>query len=285
MKKIMKMNRMYLKRLLRVIHYCLVLLFPVPVSLLAQYEIILPSDTEQYEKKSLEAVNRLMSEMFNISYTIPDGFVDLKQNGILTKADKSPYMTFCPILQSKDKECILMYSVFPEGVWNNNLSKEDSIAATECPCPPVNPSPYSYMGRNMKHRDVMFLELKDILQTDNFEMDDYISILPEKKSKKWFNADSVFFFNADSTYFFEPLLSGNICQDKYIHCTSMFISKYNHGVIYFKWFFTEKGKRKEQQYLKKLAKNIWFSDDELHLSQQEKEKSFEWLGRVFVEGY
>jgi hypothetical protein len=131
----------------------------------------------------------------------------------------------------------------------------------------------------------MFLELKDILKADTFEMDTCISILPSKKSKKWFNADSVFFFNADSTYFFEQFLPENICQDKYVYCTSMFISKYNHGMIYLKWFFTEKGKRKEQQYLKKLAKKIWFNNGELHLSQKEDEKSLEWMGQIFVKGY
>jgi hypothetical protein len=283
---------MYLRRLFEVIYYCVILLFLVPVNHLpAQNSILpLPSDTSRCEKWSLEAVNRFMSEMLNISYAMPNGFVDLKHMEIILRTvDKSPYMAFCPILQSKDKECILMYSLFPDGAeWNSFLSKEeeeDSIAESECPtcCPPIHPSPYR--GRNMMHRHRMFLELKDILKTDNFEMDHYISILPAEKSKKWFNADSVFFFSADSTYFFEPHLSGNICQDRYIYCTSMFISKYNHGVIYFKWFFTEKGKRKEQKYLKKLAKKIWFGDGELHLSQLERNKSYEWLGRVFGEGY
>jgi hypothetical protein len=221
--------------------------------------------------------------MFNISYKIPKGFVDLKQKKVLRKSDKFPYIIGCPILQSKDKECILMYSLSPQGTWENHWSsKEDSIAATECHCPPINPSPYSYMGRNMKHRHFMFLELKDILKTDNFKMDTYISVLPSEKSKEWFNADSVFFFNADSTYFFD---SENIRSDKYIYCTSMFISKYNHGMLYFKWFFTEKGKKNEQKYLEKFAKKIWFNDGELHLSLQENEKSSEWLGRIAVYGY
>jgi hypothetical protein len=259
-----------------------VLLFLVTVSHLPAQNRIIPSDTARYEKWSLKAVSRFMSGMFNINYTIPDGFVDLKQKEVLRKDDKSPSIIGCPILQSKDKECVLVFSIFPQGAWDSHRSKEDSIAIAECPacCPPINPSPYNYKGRNMMHRHCMFLELKDILKTDNFEMDNYISVLSPKKSKKWFNADSVFFFNADSTYFFETLFS-----DNYRYCTSMFISKYNHGVIYLKWFFTEKGKRKEQQYMKKLAKKIWFNDGELHLSQKEDEKSFEWMGRIFGKGY
>jgi hypothetical protein len=38
------------------------------------------------------------------------------------------------------------------------------------------------------------------------------------------------------------------------------ISKANRPVLYLKWFFTNKGKKKEKKYLDLIKKTIWYGD-------------------------
>lgn len=80
---------------------------------------------------------------------------------------------------------------------------------------------------------------------------DYVTVQSGKKNREMFNADSVYFYNLplDKAY-----------QGKYTYCTGMVISKKGRATMLFKWFFTPKGKKKEDEYIKRLSKQIWYDE-------------------------
>jgi hypothetical protein len=222
---------------------------------------MLHQDSTRYEKWSLDAVACFVSDLFNITYKIPEKFIDLKHITPWYVNKKSGYF-YCPVIMSKDKECLIMYSISPAWMSLRN--------------------PNYILRKNVMHRILLKEELRDILEMDTFDIDEYITLLPQKKSKEYFNADSVFFFNI-------PLLSGRVVVDstiidkkKYVYCTSMVISKYNRATIRIKCFFTEKGKKKEHEHIKQLGKNIWYNDGDWTFNEG---KWFKWLSRLGGKGY
>jgi hypothetical protein len=42
----------------------------------------------------------------------------------------------------------------------------------------------------------------------------------------------------------------------------MAIARKGRPTMYFKWFFTEEGKKNEEKYIKKLNKKVWYNKGE-----------------------
>ena len=96
-----------------------------------------------------------------------------------------------------------------------------------------------------------------MLDTRDFNPDDYLTVFPQKKAKKWFNADSVFIFDV-SPVKQEIVLNGM----SYKHCTKMYVSCRDRAFIQFVLFYTDDVEKKKLKYLSQLQKNIWYHDGE-----------------------
>ena len=152
---------------------------------------------------------------------------------------------YVPVMQSDDKECMLMYAL-PVVVPKRFHRK--FVATCDCP------DKAFFRGRNLSHLNHIMLELSQMLGTRDFDRNDYVSVFTKDKAKKWFNADSVHIFDVSPV---KPLY---ILDKKYIHCTRIYISKKNSpsSFITIGLFFTDDGKNRELEYLSKLEKNVWY---------------------------
>jgi hypothetical protein len=183
--------------------------------------------------------------LFNIKYQPAKGFIFLDTLIAWSIVDngeiKQPGMFYAPVLQSKDKECILMYAAIP-----CYRSQDDSLIYStfnddEC-------------GNNLAHRSWIKQEIK-YMDSRSLNFDDYVLTLPVTYAKRKFNADSVFLMNVSSV---TPIT----IEKTYEYCTRMFISRRNRPFLMFVWFFTEQGEKRKQKYMTKLHKKVWYKDGE-----------------------
>lgn len=91
----------------------------------------------------------------------------------------------------------------------------------------------------------------------------YVEVVFGKRAKEKYNANAYAIFdipNAHKTYFFDKDLE-KLRKEKYPYCTSLFIQKDDSAVLDFKLYFTEKGFKKKEKYIKMLDKHIWFDEN------------------------
>ncbi|WP_244262917.1 hypothetical protein [Tannerella forsythia] len=92
--------------------------------------------------------------------------------------------------------------------------------------------------------------------------DDYVTIIAGKHARDMFNADSVYLYDlphADSVYFFDESLE-KMRKGKYPYCSGMFIYKRNRATMNVKFFYTEEGKKKQDEYIRLMSKHIWYDE-------------------------
>ncbi|MDD2284980.1 MAG: hypothetical protein PHQ11_06240 [Paludibacter sp.] len=186
------------------------------------------SQENKYEKLSFSMYTDYVSKIYNINCKIPENFTDLKYMEFL-KIRKDDYRmgVYCPVIQSNDKECILMYDLLLQ---------------------------YNVLVRNLIKSEIRWMQSLnccDCLNTDTTNIEYYATIISGSYAKNMFNADSVIFMDI-------PLESAY--KDTYTYCTSMFIIKKEHASMILKWFFTEAGNKDKDKYIKGLSKSIWYID-------------------------
>lgn len=188
------------------------------------------SQENRFEKLSFTKYASYVSEIYNINCKMPGNFIDLKSIELIKLGnDVFKGSVYCPIIQSNDKECILMYNLTPH---------------------------YGYLTLDIVKGEIgqMFqLNTCDNSITDTINADHYVTTVSGKYVKDIFNADSIIFMDI-------PLQS--VYKNKYIYCTSMFIIKKAHATMILKWFFTEAGKIKKDIYINELSKTIWYKESE-----------------------
>lgn len=94
------------------------------------------------------------------------------------------------------------------------------------------------------HPQRLQLNVQQLMKSDSAQD---IIVLTDKDVTKYSNADTVFLAKI-------PLHT--MYKDKYSHCIGVYICKANRPEMYFKCFFTEKGKQDENHYLTKLLKSV-----------------------------
>jgi hypothetical protein len=126
----------------------------------------------------------------------------------------------------------------------------------------------TYPGRaRYTHRDIIRFDYKS-----NYGL----RILPTKEAQKWFNADSIFLYDIPS-----GIPTEFEVDEKFTHCTKMVITKQYRPDLFFIWYFTDKGKKKEEKYVQKINKHIWYSDGNLDYNSSQRWE--EWMKKYFVE--
>jgi hypothetical protein len=173
---------------------------------------------------------------YNITCKMPKKFSDLKFLAgwkITEKCAKIP--AYSPVLQSDDKECMLLYT-------------------------PMLPGDSEFVP-NVSHKQGLAHDIKivnGILDATGWpdaeaqmNLSDWITANGAGEIKRRFNADSVF------TYSFTP---ERPVEGKYNHCIDMVISKPGRASVSVMWLFTDAGYRHRNRYIKRLNRNIWYDD-------------------------
>jgi len=99
--------------------------------------------------------------------------------------------------------------------------------------------------------------------TVKVDLDDYVTVVSGHLAQEMFNADFIFIYDlpdTNSSCFFDGDLE-DMRAPKYPHCTSLFICKADRPVMEIKLYFTEKGEKRKDEYLKMLNRSIWYNDD------------------------
>ncbi|MDD2284982.1 MAG: hypothetical protein PHQ11_06250 [Paludibacter sp.] len=182
------------------------------------------SQENKFEKRSFPMYADYVSEIYNINCKIPENFTDLKFLEILKISEINTL--YCPVIQSDDNECILMYDPMPRyGFMMSEIIKGE-------------------IGQMLN------LNCCNNSITDTINIHHYTTIITGNYARNSFNADSVAFLNI-------PLRSAY--KEKFNYCTDMFISKKEHACMVLKWFFTEIGEKNKEKYIKSLSKDIWYN--------------------------
>lgn len=186
------------------------------------------SQEKKDDKLSFPIYANYVSEIYNISCKIPSKFTDLKYIELLNLGkDTYKGSIYCPVVQSDDKECILMYQLTPHyGFLTSDIVKGE-------------------IGQMLN------LNCCNNSITDTINIEYYATIVSGRYVKNTFNADSIIFMDI-------PLQSAY--EKKYIYCTSMLIVKKTNATMILKWFFTEAGRKNKDKYINRLSKNIWYKD-------------------------
>ena len=213
-------------------------------------------------KKNLSSYKKYYKDKYGITISFPDKFKDLGKYrvnwAVREDPEKHTGFIYCPFFLSKDKNCMI---AFPFDFFNFfDLPKEN---------------------RNTEHNEFFFDRTGQIIaeigtslgvyeefkpptiNIKHFDLYQYASFIFGKLAKEKYNADSYSVSNlpdAHKTYFVDESLE-KLRKEKYPYCTSLFIQKDERAVLDIKFFFTKKGFKKKEKYIKMLDKHIWFDEN------------------------
>ncbi len=219
-------------------------------------------------EKTFTAYSEYLSKEFGIACKIPEKFANLNKYNMGWKVrkdkDKHTGNMYGLTLISDNKECMVIYSAFPNKVLAENIVLRERRSL------PIYPR--SQITSEIKTALGLYYSYGHPQNNDSvkFDFNDYVTLVAGKRAHEMFNADSIYIYDipgADSVYFIDQSLE-KMRQKKYPHCMSVFISKNGRASMDFKFFFTEKGKKKENEYIAMLSEQIWYEDD----FESEKEK-------------
>lgn len=235
-----------------------------------------------YQRNLPEYIEYLSKE-FGIICNIPEELKNLDKYYVPWKVreekDKHTGSMYGPVFQFKNKDCILMYPARPHYVSKEDaeLFKKTAMIErilnndTSTSAPLVLPKrtyPRSQISAEIETALGLYYRRGHPSNNDSVKIDlnDYITIISGKKAHEMFNADSVYIYDipgADSVYFFDGSLE-KMRKRKYPYCTGVFISKDGRATMYFKFFFTERSKKKEEEYISLLDKQVWYDENFKH---------------------
>ena len=241
--------------------------------------INLSAQENDWYERDISAYTEFLKTRFGIEVKAPDGFTDLNQYYVLWAArfhrSGGSGNIYGPMFNSLEKDCIIMYLARPM-----YSSKEDIERAKICFLmervgnrDTTTSEPKFEDNNSMYPRAQIMAELRNALglfispvsrndDTTRVDFDDYVTIISGKRARDMFNADSVYLYDlphADSVYFFDESLE-KMRKGKYPYCSGMFIYKRDRATMDVKFFFTEEGKKKQNEYIRLMGKHIWYDE-------------------------
>ena len=204
----------------------------------------------QNAKLAFPVYSSYISKVYDISWKCPKGFTDLNTSVYWgPRGKRSSTLNYNFIFRSKDADCLIMY---PE------------IGLTYFPKDKIK----RIDAEHLIYGDLGCIEKDGALQENAVrEFEKHVTVLSGDDAGKLFHADTVYI----CTIPLEQPYRG-----EYPYCTGIYVCKQNRPDMYFKCFFTEKGKQKGNEYLSKLYKAIeyrnenWKYDDEKYLQENYK---------------
>lgn len=236
--------------------YALIALFFTAKTVFAQ-------DNNPYEKRTFPAYSYFVSKAFDITCKMPAQFYDLKyMEPWKVREEGRAGMFYCPIIQSKNKDCVLMYCYSPfyisekDILFSRKLVQVNRVLQND-----TSSTKLKVSTNDTQARGQILFELETAFgMSDKYgvkkegaiiNINEHVISFPRREAREWFNADSVFSYNLPLEKAFKK---------KYIYCTSMIICRNERPTMYFKWLFTKKGKQNEEMYIKQLMGNVWYND-------------------------
>ncbi|WP_154662129.1 hypothetical protein [Siansivirga zeaxanthinifaciens] len=213
--------------------------------------------------ENLHSYKQYFRDNYGVTISFPDKLKDLDIYFIPWRVrndrEKCTGLLYGPIFLSKDKNCMIAFPFefisFFKGLEENKKiplntfyfdPKEQIAAEIE-----TSLGLYYCIG-DSRNKDI-----------DNVELYNYVNFVFGKQAKEKYNADSFAIYdlpNANKTYFLDESLEK--LHKKYPYCTSLFIQKdIRNSYLSIKFFFTEKGFKKKEKYIKMLDKHIWFDEN------------------------
>jgi len=232
-----------------------------------------------FYQRNLPDYTEYLSNEYGIICRIPERLTNLDKYYVMWKVreakDKHTGGLYGPIFQSKDKGCLLMYAALPhyvsradaeifkktamiERILNKDTSTSESLVS------PKRTFPRSQISAEIETALGLYYRHGHPSNNDSVKIDlnDYLTIIAGKKAREMFNADTIYIYDipsADSVYFLDSSLE-KIRKKKYPYCTGVFISKDGRATMYFKFFFTERSRKKEEKYINMLDKQVWYDE-------------------------
>lgn len=209
-----------------------------------------------------------LSTQYGITCKMPEEFKDLNQYFVLhiIREEVNSGFLYGPIFQANDKECIVMYPALliyiskedielgrKMAIFNRTLNNDTSAIPEPKKSGGNHSFPRSHVTSEMKAAIGLFDYFgKPLHDSVSFDFNEHVTIIAGKKARKMFNADSIYIYNLPLE---EPY------QEKYTHRIGMVISKKDRATMIFKLFFTPKGKKKEDEYIELLSREIWYEEN------------------------
>ena len=210
-------------------------------------------------EQNLTSYKQYFKEKHGVTFSIPDKFKDLGKYrvnwAVREDPEKHTGFIYGPFFLSKDKNCMI---AFPFDFFNFfDLPKENTEH---------NEFFFDRTGQIIAELGTslgVYEEFKPpIINIKHFDLYQYASFIFGKLAKEKYNADSYSVSSlpdAHKTYFVDESLE-KLRKEKYPYCTSLFIQKDERAVLDIKFFFTKKGFKKKEKYIKMLDKHIWFDE-------------------------
>jgi hypothetical protein len=241
------------------------------------------------------------SKEYGVTIKMPKQFTDLKRYIVVMKigywqADGygAPAFLLGPQLKSKDKDCIIGYGEEPYytrkwGAVDNEVIRSWRKRNDEQARSTINGEIKATLGipqylSEPPSKDTVKRIVNFLYDTTWIDLNKYVTIIAGKRAKEMFNADSIFLYDLPMEKLQAikmnhnqnrpahskknlPDLLGKPYEGKYTYCTRMFIYKRDRATLNFTFFLTPKGKKKEDEYINQLSKQIWYDDDEIFQAQ------------------
>ena len=189
----------------------------------------------------------LLRETMDISYSTPGGFRYVKERKAVRIHERATVGMIYFQFESNDSNCKLFLTTVP-----------------------IYLPDYSEYSSKLWHRSNMRAELTDIMGTKDLNMDDYVTAIAGKEARDRFNADSVFTFDVPK---FEPLEG----EERFTHCSRMYISRKERPMIMLVWLFTPEGEEREWKYIEKLDGRVWYDNGSWTPRKHWKKEAEYWI--------
>ena len=242
--------------------------------------INLSAQENDWYERDISAYTEFLKTRFGIEVKAPDGFTDLNQYYVMWTAKK--IKKYCaagniygPMFMSPEEDCIIMYSARPMYSSKEDIERTKICVLMERAGNRDTTTSEPKIGNNSTFpRSQITGELRGALglylgffypfndDTTRINFDDYVTIIAGKHARDMFNADSVYLYDlphADSVYFFDESLE-KMRKGKYPYCSGMFTYKRDRATMDVKFFYTEEGKKKQDEYIRLMSKHIWYDE-------------------------
>lgn len=188
---------------------------------------------------------KFISKNLDIVWKKPKGFIDLKTSTPWgPSVNRGPGFLYQSMLQSKNKECLILYPQV--SLLADNKTRIDERM------------PRSQMTGEIKTALGFAQDRSNGPDKTTFDFNKYVKTLIGNDINKQINADTIFIAQI-------PL--SKPYQGKYPYCTGIYICKKKRPPMFFKCFFSEEGKLNESTYLKKILETVKYQNENWKLNE------------------
>lgn len=213
-------------------------------AIIVVFILLFPISSNVYSQASIFRMYRFEClELYNIKLAKPKGFNVIGNNPwLIINEKKSIGMFYRMTLKSKNKDCLILFPIF----FSNSTIPTSAI-------------------KGLCYREVKAaLNLDPENKTIELDSTKYLKVISKPDMKDYFNADTVFIYQF-------PLAKPY--KEIYNHCIGINIIKKGHPSAIIKILLTEKGKKKEEEYMQTLFNTIHYNNIAPELTQEKIAKT------------